>query len=67
MVKVGGQLWMQIGMFDIVVVEQIVKLWIIVGDVFCVGFEFKVVLVCEFDGWDGEIYWIEFCYGGEDL
>ncbi|MEM9407473.1 MAG: hypothetical protein AAGA81_15655, partial [Acidobacteriota bacterium] len=65
-VKARGQLRTQIGMLDIVAVEQIAKSRITSDDASRAGFDSKAALVRELDGRDGEIYRIEVRYGGED-
>ncbi|MEM1248778.1 MAG: hypothetical protein AAGK22_20530 [Acidobacteriota bacterium] len=65
-VKARGRLRTQIGMLDIVAVEQIAKSRITSDDASRAGFDSKAALVRELDGRDGEIYRIEVRYGGED-
>lgn len=66
-VKEGGQLRTQIGMLDIISVEQMAKSKITPGDAVRAGFDSKAALLRELDSrTEGDIYRIEVEPGGPD-
>lgn len=66
-VKPGGQLRTQIGMLDILSVEQVPKSRITVAEALRAGFSSKAALVRALDRrLEGDVYRIELRYGGQD-